>query len=621
MSDLHAAAAAAGLRRAWEDADGRQHRVADEVLAAVLDRLDTTAPTTPFLSTVAGRSLAIAGLRETDAELALEDGSVLPVRIDAAGRVPPITAIGYHRLRAGGTEYAIAVAPPRCPQPTGRSWGVSVQVPALVDDRHTPFGDFGALAAAVKALGQAGAQAVAISPSHALFPADPTRFSPYAPSSRLFHNVLLADPTPLGVGTPAVETNTLIDWREAARHRLASLRQAYDEAGEGTRAALAAYRHERGAALEAHARFDALHARLGGSGWPAWGIEYHDPHGAAVQRFAAEHANDVAFYAFLQWLAEQGLAAAQQEARAAMGIGLIADLAVGTDRGGSHGWSRPGDLLSGLTIGAPPDPLGPDGQNWGIAALDPFSLARTGFAAFIDTIRTALRHAGGIRVDHAIGLNRLWVIPDGAGADEGVYLDMPAEALKHIVAIEAHRAGAIVIAEDLGTVPDGLRDDLAERGMLGMRVLPFERDAAGAFVSPRQWDETAVAMTGTHDTPTVAGWWKARDLDWRERLGATPDRETRVHERQSLWRALGGSGPPPEEPPLTTVIAEVAAAPTPLAIVPFEDLLGLEEQPNLPGTIDEHPNWRRRMPDSTDRLLSSPEVAARTRLLTAERPG
>lgn len=293
------------------------------------------------------------------------------------------------------------------------------------------------------------------------------------------------------------------------------------------------------------------------------------------------------------------------------------------DSSGSHGWSRRDELLTGLTIGAPPDPLGPDGQNWGITTLDPFALARTGFAAFIETIRTALAHAGGIRIDHALGLDRLWVMPEGAPASDGAYLTMPGEHLKRIVAIEAHRANAIVIAEDLGTVPPGFRDDLATRGMLGMRVLLFERDDAGAFVPPAQWRGGAIAMTGTHDTPTMAGWWIGRDIAWGRRLGRTGMDEAeqqRVVERASLWNAIDGEGAPPAQPPLDKILNAVADAPVPLAIIPLEDLLGLEEQPNIPGTIDEHPNWRRRMPQASAKLLGRPETLQISSRLTEKTP-
>ena len=619
MRDLHARAAAAGLKRDWTDAAGRAQRVDDAVLEALLACLDTSPPEVPFLSITAGAPVHLPGQPDGTADLVLEDGTARPLVLGA----DTIDTIGYHRLSFRGRDYTIAVAPLRCRQPPGRSWGVSVQIPSLRDDREAAFGDYGTLAVAAAAFGRAGAAALAISPTHALFPADPNRFSPYAPSSRLFHNVMLADPAQIGMPFPQEASVDLIDWPDALTKRLAHLRQVFEAKSSRYQAELVAFEAEGGPDLAAHARFDALHSRLGGAGWHDWPAEFQDPASHAVQRFAADHATDVSFFIFLQWLAEQGLANARDCARRDMAIGLIADLAVGTDRAGSHGWSRRSDLLSGVTIGAPPDPLGPDGQNWGISALDPYALQRSSFLSFIKTIGTALRHAGGIRIDHAIGLDHLWIVPDGATAADGAYLTMPGDTLKNIVAIEAHRADAIVIAEDLGTVPPGLRADLSRRGMLGMRVLPFERDAQGKFRPPEQWDADAVVMTGTHDTPTIVGWWQGRDIAWRTKISgvADPSAEVdRARDRNSLSQALEIT-PVSSNPPLEPIIEAVADAPAALAIFPLEDLLGLEEQPNLPGTIDQHPNWRRRMPDGTDALLARPDVKRRTRMLGQKRPG
>ncbi|KTT69400.1 4-alpha-glucanotransferase [Sphingomonas endophytica] len=618
MSDLDRRAKAAGLTRDWEDAEGTPQRVADDVLEAILSRLDPRAPDTPFLSGDAGRAIPLPPGLSGAAELLHEDGSTLSLTIRPDGTLPPIEKTGYYRLHSGVHEFQLAVAPRRCVLPP-LGWGVAVQLPSLRGTAERAFGDNGTLAETAAAVGRVGAQALAISPTHALFPADPTRISPYSPSTRLFHNVLLADPALIGVPLPPARGGALIEWEPAARERLAQLRAAFNLMGDAATSAALAWRRQRGAALETHARFDALHAQLGGRGWQDWPVAYRDPASEAVIRFAAEQEREVAFYAFLQWLTDLGLAAAQRAAKQTMATGIIADLAVGMDAGGSHGWGARDELLAGLTVGAPPDPLGPDGQNWGITALDPFALQRTGFRPFIETLRAALAHAGGVRIDHALGLERLWVIPDGAGADQGAYLTMPGTHLKRIVAIEAQRAGALVIAEDLGTVPPGFRDTLKQRCMLGMRVLPFERDADGGFVPPADWDETAVAMTGTHDTPTVAGWWKGRDLDWAQRLGRTPDHARRDSERTALWHALGKAGEPPAAAPVDAIIAHVAGAPCPLAIVPLEDLLGLEEQPNLPGTVDEHPNWRRRMDAPTEALLARREVARRIALLNAER--
>lgn len=316
-----------------------------------------------------------------------------------------------------------------------------------------------------------------------------------------------------------------------------------------------------------------------------------------------------------------------------MAVGLVADIAVGLDPGGSHAWSRRGELLTGLGIGAPPDAFQAAGQNWGITSFSPGGLQRTGFAPFIATIRAAIRHSGGIRIDHALGLRRLWVVPQGASPLDGAYLHYPEEDLLRLVALESVRGSALVIGEDLGVVPPGFRDVIAERGVLGMRVLPFERDEDGSFSPPQEWDRDAIAMTSTHDLPTVAGWWQGRDIDWRERLGAPGDRakeqEERAEDRAALWQACreagaaAGAMPDPFDPlpALDAAVALTATAACELAIFPAEDLFGLSEAPNLPGTVDEHPNWRRRLPGTADALFADPAVAARIARIKAGREG
>ncbi|PTQ59039.1 4-alpha-glucanotransferase [Sphingomonas aurantiaca] len=655
MSDLHTLATAAGLQRDWQDAAGRRQTVSDDALRTILHRLghasgsDTqiadslaaierrTAHAPRFLSVDCGAPIALPATALSSAELTLEDGTKISLSVEN-GALKPIEQVGYHRLAIDGTEIDLLVAPRRCftisdAVPGRKCWAPAVQIPSLCGDTPQAFGDFGTLVDAARAFGARGADALAISPTHALFPADASRYSPYAPSSRQFLNGLY--------GTPSVDADALadvsadlIDWQNAIPAKLAQLRKTYAEEVADIGESLDAFRRDGGEDLERHAEFDALHAhffaQMGARGWQQWPADYHDPASAAVRRFVEDHAEDVAFYAFLQWRARRDLDAAQTAAKdAGMAIGLIADLAVGMDPGGSHGWSRRGDLLTGLSIGAPPDPLGPDGQSWGITGFDPQALRDTGFAAFIATIRAALAHAGGIRIDHAFGLRRLWVVPEGASAADGAYLDMPFDDLMRIVAMESHRAKAIVIGEDLGTVPDGFREAMDARAMLGMRVLWFERDADG-FVPPVKWSPDAVAMTGTHDLATVAGWWSGRDIGWTWALGRTSeavdeaaDRAARATDRAALWAAFDtGRDQPAEDdtdPVVDAAIAHVASTPCALAIVPVEDLAGLVEQPNLPGTIDEHPNWRRRLPDTTEALLDRADVTARIDALNATR--
>jgi len=255
-------------------------------------------------------------------------------------------------------------------------------------------------------------------------------------------------------------------------------------------------------------------------------------------------------------------------------------------------------------------------------------LRASAFAPWIATIRTALRHAGGVRIDHAFGLARLWIVPQGAQASDGAYLAYPLDDLLRILAIESHRAGAVIVGEDLGTRPPGFVEPVAARGLLGMSVLWFERDEQGAFIPAVDFPEQALAMTGTHDVATVAGWWRGRDLDWNRRLGRdggnSQDEEIRrMADRKALWSTIGkGAAMPPQDDPAPVVEAAVrhlGGTPSVLTIVPLEDLLGLDEQPNLPGTIDEHPNWRRRLSAPLADLLAEPVTARRIAALVEAR--
>ena len=650
---LHRLARKAGLQIDWEDATGEAQRVSDDslrqVLAALgypaetdaqigasLDRCEQDAADCRFVSADAGQAITLpeSWADAGPASIVLENGEPLSARIVGTA-LPALRQTGYHRLVAGDRQITLAIAPPRCLGPgdvgtRARPWGTSVQLPSLRDERQGGFGDFGSLLPAVEGFARAGADALAISPVHALFPADPSRFSPYAPSSRLFLNIMFGDPSLVGGQVTPVPQADLIDWEAAIPCRLAELRRAFDGRSDDIRAKVAAWRAEQGEELERHAIFDALFAHHfpdGARGWQDWPAEYHDPSSDAVARFAARRREDVDFYAFAQWLAAASLDGAQDAARrGGMSIGLIADLAVGMDGGGSHAWSRREDLLEGLSIGAPPDPLGPQGQDWGLTGFSPRALKRTGFAGFIATLRAALDHAGGVRIDHVLGLGRLWVVPHGESSANGVYLTFPLADMLRILAIESHRAGAIVIGEDLGTVPEGLRPQLSARNVLGMRVLWFERGKDGSEVPPARWPERAAAMTGTHDIVTVAGWWTGRDIDWSRRLGRhdpdrseAQDRAARDEDRAELWSALSKSGAatgpqPAADKPQRVVDAaasHVAQAACKLAIVPLEDVVGVTEQPNLPGTIDEHPNWRRRMPADSTSLLQRPDIAAR----------
>ncbi|WP_426955846.1 4-alpha-glucanotransferase [Muricoccus radiodurans] len=664
--DLRDLAEAAGIAVRWRDVNGRDNDVGPDAMRAILAALDLPADNAeavresrarlreaeaglpPLCTAIAGQPVLLGLPDEPDYRLTLEDGSLHGGQArqqDGLCTLPAVDVPGYHRLEIGDHVTTLAVCPPACHGIAAgeRPWGLAVQLYGPRRPGDGGIGDFTGLAQLARSAASRGAQAIAISPVHAQFSADPERFSPYAPSSRLFLNVLHADPASLGGAAlrdalartglsgefARLEALDLVDWPAAARMRLRLFRTMFD-AWPGD-PAFDRFRAEGGEALESHARFEALHAHLYGQSpdrwhWSSWPEEYRTPDSPGVERFAAAHAKEVAFHAFLQWIADRGLSAAQAAARdGGMGIGLIADLAVGTDGGGSHGWSRQRDILPGLGVGAPPDIFSPLGQSWGIAAFSPRGLRDGGYAAFLEMLRAAMRHAGGVRIDHVMGLARLWLVPHGQDATGGAYLHFPVQDMLRLVALESQRHRAVVVGEDLGTLPEGFRERLDETGIMGLRVLYFEqRD--GRFIAPRHWSPGAVAVTTTHDLPTVAGWWRGRDIEWRVELGrlgenadGAPQREERERDRENLWTAMRESGaaegppPPPEagEAVATVAARHVGSAACRLALLPVEDALALTEAPNLPGTTEGHPNWRRRLPGEAATMLDAPEVAAR----------
>lgn len=689
--DLRAFASSLGVELEWEDYRGTPQKVSVEALRRVLAALgfpcDTDAElaasrdaartaagaaSRPSLVTgTVGQELVLPGPSSgsATARLHLEDGTVRDVSLRQDGPrvvVPALEVPGYHSLEIGDTKITLAVAPPRCLTiediaPGARVWGLAAQIYGLRRIGDGGAGDAGAVAALGIAAAQNGADALALSPAHALFTADGTRYGPYAPSSRLFLNPLYADPRAL-FGDEAVagairdseiedewraqDDNDLVEWATFARLKGTVHRYVFDQfmmneaaANTSLAADFAAFRAEGGALLEEHAVFEAVHAARFAAdprqwSWRAWPRAWQDARGATVRRFAQAQAREVTYHAFLQWLADRSFAGAQQAMRSAGArIGLIADLAVGMDVSGSHAWARPRDILVGLSVGAPPDEINQSGQNWGITAFSPPALVASGFAPFLATLRAAMRHAGGVRIDHIMGLARLWVVPEGAGPKDGAYLRYPLDDLLRLTALESHRRRAIVIGEDLGTVPHGFRERLQAAGIYGMRVLWFEREGAG-FRSPHAWAPDAAAMTTTHDLPTVAGWWRGSDIALRARFGAlagenaeASEMRARDNDRHALWQtfrdagAAQGDPPPPEEAERVVqgAAALVAGTPSPLAVLPVEDALALPEQPNLPGTTDEHPNWRRRYPALAGAMLEAPGVQARIAPLK-ERP-
>jgi 4-alpha-glucanotransferase len=665
MSDeaLKVLAARAGLATGWSDYRGVRRDVTPEALRAILRAMDLPAGTDSEIAE-SRRMLASATSREDSgfmtvrigqaftiprpggaARWVLEGGRTRDVRlrtgIDGMATLNAPTEPGYHTFEHGGQGLTVAVCPRRCWSVGdlargGKPWGLAAQIYGVRDGETDGFGDFASLGRLARVAAGRGADALAISPVHALFAANPGQYAPYAPSTRLFLNVLHGDPGSGGTPPDARDSDGLIDWADVGQRRLDRLRAAHDRFRRdpgADRQAFDAFVAEGGDRLLNHARFEALDGRFRPRGlghWRDWPDGFADVSNPATQAMSPGDP-EVELHLFMQFLAARGLAKAQREAvDSGMRIGLIADLAVGMDGAGSHAWSSPRDVLTGVSVGAPPDLLGPEGQNWGLTALSPTGLLASGFSGFLATLRVAMRDAGGVRIDHAMGLSRLWVVPDGAKASEGTYLTYPFEDLLRLTALESWRHKAIVIGEDLGTVPPGFRDATTDAGILGMRVLWFERNRRNRFRAPTSWDRDAVAMSTTHDLPTIAGWWRGGDIDWRLKVDgdqdrAVRDRRGREADRAALWAVLRRTGaargvsPDADHPEaiVDDTLKMIGNARCRLAIIPVEDALGLEEQPNLPGTIDEHPNWRRRLPPTA--TLTEGDAARRLGILDQAR--
>ncbi len=603
----------------------------------------------------------------------------LPIIKQTAGRGQtrslPLLAdlpLGYHRCFVAVDEVAlgetkIIVTPKRAYWPVdldreGGMVGLNAPLYGLRSARNAGMGDFADLAALGETLAPLGASFVGINPVHALFPSQPSRISPYAPSSRSFLNVLMIalDQIPELVGSPkaqatlasadietslnALRAGDLVDYP-----RVTHLKRTVLEALFKTFLALPKTSHRRasfrafveagGERLLRHIRFEALSEHFlrkdaALTDWHDWPNAYHSPDSGAVQAFADEHDDRVKFYAYLQWLAQDQLERAQKSAvSAGMAIGLYLDLAVGVASDGAEAWSDQEALVDGVRIGAPPDDFNPDGQNWGLLPFSPKTLRARGYCPFIDLLRHTMRHAGAIRVDHVLGLARSFWLPTDRDVPGGAYIRYPMRDLLGLVVLESHRQRCIVIGEDLGTVPQTLRSALEEHSLLGCRLLYFERDEKDGCRPASAYPKTCIASIGTHDLPTLQGFWKGRDIDRREQLGLYADADQpsrdRLERRQvtrNLLRLLATEGllpddldseQPPDIMPWTLVEAFhhfLSRTPAALKAIQLEDAVGAIEQANLPGTIDEYPNWRRKISMPLEELATKPAFVSLLRL-------
>ncbi|WP_419994968.1 4-alpha-glucanotransferase [Streptomyces boninensis] len=686
-------AALHGVATSFSPAPGRTVAVPEETVVAVLAAMGVDASTAravraeldahsrarPLLPAVVTRRPATgpgapapAGLPDgTELRVEAEDGAAL----DWGADLPP----GVHTLHAtapdGRTDTATLVAaPPRLPALESRECGLTIQLYSLLSDRSWGMGDLGDLAELAGWAARAhGAGFVQTGPLHAGVPAAPGEAadpSPYRPSSRRF-----PDPVHLRI-EDIPEFRYLPPERRALAaelgERAAALRRGVLGKGElidrdavwqlkldaleiirevgltpGRRVSYHAFLAEQGPALDDHATWYAL-AELHGPDWRSWPAGLTDPRSPATSRARHELLDRVDFHCWLAWLTDNQLARAQRIAKdAGMAVGIVHDLAVGVHPSGADAWAQQDAFAAGMSIGAPPDAFNPYGQDWGLPPWRPDALAAGGFGPYREVLRNLLRHAGALRIDHVMGLSRLWWVPEGAKPAHGTYVAYDQDAMLGVLALEAHRAGAPVIGEDLGTVEPAMRDGLAERGVLGTSVLWFERDyeeragggarSGGGTASaggthrppplrPDRWREACLATATTHDLPSTASRLTGDHVELRHRLGlldvpqeqAAQEESAEVGEWLRLLTRTGvlgpGEGPYDAETTIAAVYRFLARTPARLVGVWLPDTVGDLRPQNLPGTVTGYPNWRLPIADAEgapmtlDELATSPRV-------------
>jgi 4-alpha-glucanotransferase len=392
----------------------------------------------------------------------------------------------------------------------------------------------------------------------------------------------------------------LVNYQGVARAKAKAMRLAYENFRVGTfpdeKRAFEAFRAEQGSNLQRFAAFEWLRRRYG-LPWQQWTPQWRDAKEAALARLRRKESHEIGFFEFMQWAAhEQLLACCDHSRRRGLKLGLYLDIAVGVSNTGFDAWSERETVLDAVSVGAPPDPLNGAGQNWGIAGTNPVALEQQKFEPFRRMLQAAMRYAGAVRLDHVLGLKRLFLIPNGMKAEQGTYVRFPFEALLAVAAQESVANRCVVIGEDLGTVPEGFRDVLADWGLWSYQVMMFEREGDGRFRPPEAYLRNALASFNTHDLPTFAGWSADHDLAVKRRLDIDPGEsdEDRARARAALRSAVGL--PDNTEPDFPAVAAYLARTPSRLLVVAMEDVLGILDQPNIPGTVQEHPNWRRRLP-------------------------
>lgn len=648
-----------------------------EVLDSVLVVSDGEAIEVPLYLGVSARE------SEFDWRLETEQGDIFEgylqsqiVRDERAEGGPLVFALpsdlpwGYHTLlitrKRRKTPYSMTliITPKACyKQPElekgKKLWGPSIQLYTLRTQHNWGMGDFGDLKQLVADIASRGGDFVGLNPIHSLFPANPEGASPYSPSSRRWLNILYIDVSSVPefalsaqaqqqVGSQEfqqrlqkVRETHWVNYSEVANLKMSVLPLLFaefktrhlDKQTDRAQAFLN-FVEQGGESLLHQAAFDALHVDLHSQddtvwGWPVFPEKYRHFDNVAVQKYIEEHQDQVHLYMYLQWIADTQISEVQSLAdEKGMTVGLYRDLAVGVSDAGAETWADKGNLVQDACIGAPPDVLGPLGQNWGLPPLNPQVLQATAYDAYIKLLRANMKHCGALRIDHVLGLLRLWWIPKGENATQGAYVYYPVKDMLAILALESHRHHCSVIGEDLGTVPDEIVELLRDAGVHSYKVFFFETSKDdGGFISPKHYAEQSMAVLCTHDMPTLRGFWHCDDLKMGREIGLYPDEEQleglfadRLKCKQGILDSVAWHGYLPEGVgrdaqlvPMDSYLSEalqlhVAAGSSALLSVQLEDWLEMDKPVNIPGTVNEYPNWRRKLSMNLDELFAREDV-------------
>lgn len=595
----------------------------------------------------------------------------------------PIVEQGYYQLTISfGEDQAscpLIYAPKTCysaqEASVNKIWGYTAQLYSLRSKSNWGMGDFSDLHNLVEKSAQQQAAIVGLNPLHPLYQGNPAHRSPYSPSSRCFLNPLYIDVTKIPnfaycelaqekVKDKAFQqnlanarANNWVDYSMVAKLKFAITDLLFEDfylhhtnanktdCYKVMSAEFEQFKQHHGHDLHRFATFDALYEHFNiadenAFGWPDWPTVFQDPDSEEVHKFQLTHTKRIEYFSFLQWLAHKQLSGvAQHTSDQGMAIGLYLDLAVGCDGSGFDVWSDKEVYVAGASIGAPPDGMNPLGQNWGLTPINPVALQKQGYQPLVKALRSSMQYAGALRIDHILGLMRQYWVAPGMEADEGVYISFPWDDILRIIALESRRNNCVVIGEDLGNVPDGFSETIQNAGLLSFKVLFFERWESGLFKRPDNFPTQSIVTVATHDTPTLAGWWQGRDLQWRQQLNLYPndeagqaDRNARDSERENLIAALDdlqvidmSKAPQLQPAKMNTELSVsvqkyLATSPSHIQLIPLEDALEVTEQVNIPGTIDQHPNWLQKLPVSLEDFCQTNSVKAITQAMNIARP-